>query len=197
MRHMIDFATISLTIPGDLSPRMKTEMVGFVENHLITESWMRAQSEDDIAAANSDRPDHGPKGAFSAWPAETAAAFCALGRDDAAIDLLHRVAIATEEGPFSQSRELLRENGRWVSRIASRGLECYNAACAASFAQTVIGSLFGFSPRFSEDDPQAAFSDGRNRRFSGELRNILFHDLLYTVSVGPAGRRTARQSADQ
>ncbi len=100
---------------GEFSPRMKPEMVNFVETELSTKDWMRAQSLRDPAATASDRADHGPMGAYAAWPAETMAAMCELGRFDKAPDFLHHVAAVTSEGPFSQSsgnNEALRLAGR-------------------------------------------------------------------------------------
>ena len=57
-------------------------MTDFVERELLTDHWMRAQSLSDPAAAKSDRPDHGPMGAFCAWPGETIATFCEFGEFD-------------------------------------------------------------------------------------------------------------------
>ena len=79
LRHCYDFACIGRFMTGDLTSGMKAEMVAFVENELLTATWMRAMSLSDPAAAISDRPDHGPMGAFDAWPADTAAAMCRLG----------------------------------------------------------------------------------------------------------------------
>ena len=97
-------------------------------NRLLTDHWMRAQSLSDPAAAKSDRPDHGPMGAFCAWPAETMATMCEFGEYDKALDFLHRCAAVTKEGPFSQSRELLGTTHDAPVRIASRGDQTFNAA---------------------------------------------------------------------
>jgi hypothetical protein len=43
------------------------------------EKWMCAQPQLDVAAANSDRPNHGPMRAYDAWPAVTVDALCRLG----------------------------------------------------------------------------------------------------------------------
>ena len=71
---MKEMGLFGLTIPEDLTPKMQGEMTDFVGRELLTDHWMRAQSLSDIAASQSNRPDHGPMGAFCAWPAETAAA---------------------------------------------------------------------------------------------------------------------------
>ena len=152
VRHVFDFATIGLTIPQDLTPKMRDEMTDFVERELLTDHWMRAQSLSDIAAAVSNRPDHGPMGAFCAWPAETAATFCEFGKYDKALDILHRCAWVTEEGPFSQSRELSSRKADALARITSRGgspnsHQTYNASNGGSFAETVIRGFF-YQPDF-------------------------------------------------
>jgi len=152
VRHVFDFATIGLTIPNDLTPKMRGEMTDFVERELLTDHWMRAQSLSDVAAPYSNRPDHGPMGAFCAWPAETAAAFCEFGEYDKALDVLHRCAWVTQEGPFSQSRELSSREPDALARITSRGgspnSQTYNASNGGSFAETIIRGLFGYQPDF-------------------------------------------------
>ena len=79
MRHCYDFATVGRFMAGDLPANVRREMVGFVKRELLDEKWMRAQSMLDVAAAVSDRPDHGSMGAYDAWPAVTVDAMCALG----------------------------------------------------------------------------------------------------------------------
>lgn len=107
MRHVYDFATIGATLDADLPPATRSEMVSFVQRELLTDTWMRAQSLADPAAAQSDRPDHGPRGAYDGWPAQTAAAMTRLGAWDAALDLLHRVESVTHASCFAQSHELV------------------------------------------------------------------------------------------
>ncbi len=174
VRHVFDFATIGLTIPEDLKPKMRREMTDFVERELLTDHWMRAQSLSDISAAESNRPDHGPMGAFCAWPAETAAAFCEFGDYDHALDVLHRCAWVTEEGPFSQSRELLSREPDAPARITSRGgspnsHQTYNASNGGSFAETIIRGLFGYQPDFLQN---ALPVDSRPHDFQGRLLNV-------------------------
>jgi hypothetical protein len=188
MRHVFDFATIGLTLGNDLDTKTRADMVSFVKKELLTDTWMRAQSLQDVAAAHSNRPDHGPMGAFSAWPAETAAVFCEFGDYPDALDIFHRVVKTTSEGPFSQSRELLGKEHDSPARIALRGLQAYNASNAASFAETVIRGLFGYAPDYSTEDPVSAFSDSKLRGFSGELRNVRFHGALYDITLDAKGR---------
>ena len=50
MRHCYDFATVGRFMAGDLSAKVRGEMVGFVKRELLTERWMRAQSKCAIFA---------------------------------------------------------------------------------------------------------------------------------------------------
>lgn len=47
-------------------------MVAFTKRELLTPAWMRALSTQDAAAAQSDRADHGPRGAWDGWVGLTA-----------------------------------------------------------------------------------------------------------------------------
>ena len=189
MRHVFDFATIGLTIKDDLTPRIRSEMADFAQRELLTDHWMRAQSLRDPAAAYSDRPDHGPMGAFSAWPGETIATFCEFGQFDKALDFLHRVAAVTEEGPFSQSRELMGRTRDAAVRIAERGArgnpsQTYNASNGGSFAETVIRGFFGYQPDLLGTK---LVPDARPRGFAGELLNVRRHGRLYRLASTPQG----------
>ncbi len=198
VRHVFDFATIGLTIPGDLSPKMRDEMTSFVERELLTDHWMRAQSLSDVAAAASNRPDHGPMGAFCAWPAETAATFCEFGEYDKALDVFHRCVGVTYEGPFSQSRELSSKTPDAIPHITSRGgspnsHQTYNASNGGSFVETTIRGLFGYQPNFLQDN---FISNSRARGFDGELLNVRQDDHLFNITsdshgiqITPAGAK--------
>ena len=82
IRHVLDFMYVGKYMSPDLSPAMRKDMVNFAERELITDKWMRAQSIQDIAAKASDRPDHGPLGAYDGWPPGTIDALAALGYTD-------------------------------------------------------------------------------------------------------------------
>ncbi len=183
IRHVFDFATIGLTIPNDLTPQMRGEMTDFVERELLTDHWMRAQSLSDIAADKSNRPDHGPMGAFCAWPAETAAAFCEFGEYDKALDVFHRCVGVTYEGPFSQSRELSSKSPDAQARITSRGgspssHQTYNASNGGSFVETTIRGLFGYQPDFLNNN---LIPDSHSRGFEGQLLNVRQDDHFYDI----------------
>ena len=184
MRHVFDFTTIGLTISGDLSPAMRQEMTGFVERELLTDHWMRAQSLSDPAASKSDRPDHGPMGAFCAWPGETLATFCEFGEFGRALDFLHRCAAVTYEGPFGQCRELMGRTPDAPVRIAERGgrglpSQTYNASNGGSFAETIIRGFFGYQPDLLKG---TLVSDPRPRGFEGQLLNVRQDGRFYTLT---------------
>lgn len=143
-RHVYDYLTIGLEMTPDLTPRMRREMTGFVNRELLADGWIRAMSLSDPHAAESDRPDHGPKGAYPGWPALAALTMAKFGQFDSAVSLLRRCAAATWQGPFPQGFELLQVPGtnRWIPRIARRGCD-YNESCGAAFAETIIDGLFG------------------------------------------------------
>lgn len=189
IRHVFDFATIGLTIPNDLTPRMRSEMTDFVERELLTDHWMRAQSLSDIAAARSNRPDHGPMGAFAAWPAETMATFCEFGEFGKALDLLNRCVGVTYEGPYSQSRELSSTQPDALARITSRGgsptsHQTYTESAGGAFAETIIRGFFGYQPNFLNN--QLIFNS-QPRGFEGELLNVRQDDHYYNIISNAKG----------
>jgi hypothetical protein len=146
MRHCYDFATVGRFMAADLPPTVRKEMVEFVESELLTEKWMRAQSMLDVAAANSDRPDHGPMGAYDAWPAVTADAMGTLGYWNNAIPFLRRTHAAIYEGVYAQAHEFYgprrREHDAPV-RIAQREGCMRECTGGGAFAETIINTLFG------------------------------------------------------
>src|SRR5258707_13343622 len=106
MRHCYDFATVGHFLAADLPPNVCREMVAFVQRELLMENWMRAQSQLDVAATISDRPDHGPMGAYDAWPAVTVDALCRLGYWNIAVPFLRRSPAAVYERADAQAREV-------------------------------------------------------------------------------------------
>lgn len=183
VRHIFDYATIGLTIPDLLTSEVKDEMTDFVERELLTKYWMRAQSLTDPAANVSDRPDHGPMGAYCAWPAETIAAMCQFKKYSKALDLLHNCTSTTYEGPFSQSRELMGKFFNSPVKIGERGSgglpsQTYNASNGGGFAEAIIRGLFGYQPDFLKS---TLISDLNPRGFNGELTNIQHAGIEYNV----------------
>jgi hypothetical protein len=178
VRHIFDFATIGLSIAKDLPPKTQQQMTAFVESELLTDHWMRALSLQDSEALQSDRPDHGPMGAFSAWPAETMAVLCEFGKCSQALDFLHRISDVTFEGPFTQARELLGRKPDAAVRIASRGSQTYNASNGGAFAETILRDFFSYQPDLLT---HGLISDTGARGFQGQLLNVRQGDRLYTI----------------
>ena len=183
VRHCYDFISTARFMADRLDGDTGREMLAFVERELLSDTWMRAMSLADPAAELSDRPDHGPYGAFGAWPAMAAEAMLLLGAPEAALDLLHRVVPATREGPFGQAYELYgpeRGTPHAPIRIAQRGACLREGSGGGAFAETVLAGLFGFRPGLAGGaDPCIDLGvtgfEGvlHHVRFAGTLRRIV------------------------
>ncbi len=176
VRTVFDFATIGLTISKYLSSELRKEMLHFVETQLMTEHWMRALSWRDPAAPVSIRPDHGPIGAFCAWPAETMAVMCQFGKYREAMKVLNDCTGTTYEGPFSQSRQLLTKKYDSPVRITELGTggahsQTYNASNGGGFAETIIRGFFGYQPDFLT---HTVVPVRKPRGFIGELIDVQY-----------------------
>lgn len=184
-RHVYDFIMTGRWMADDLSPSMRSEMVRFVEQELMTKYWLRALSLQDPAASQSDRPDHGPMGAYDGWPALTLATMNRLGYQKEALDALHRFETVTHEGPFSQSHELLGRDYDAPVRVAERGGQTTNALCGGAFADVIVSSFFGFQPDWAGKlaivDPESP------RGFEGSLSGVRWRGRLYTFTSGAHG----------
>jgi hypothetical protein len=111
---------------------------------------MRAQSPHDVAAAYPDRPDHGPMGAYDAWPAVTIDVLCRLGYGNVAVPFLKRTQAAVYEGVYAQAREFYgpkRRDRDAAVRIAQRQ-GCMRGCTGGAFAETVVCTLFGYLSKF-------------------------------------------------
>jgi hypothetical protein len=139
VQHCIDFLTISQAIGPQLPQDMRSEMLSFVQQDLLTTSWMRALALDDPAAPRSDRADHGPFGAYDSWPALTISGMLALGYTDEAVAMLDRVAPVLQEGPFGQSHRVY-DNPLLPQLQTAKSTtdQQYFASNGASFAATVL-----------------------------------------------------------
>ncbi len=182
---VFDFATVGLTIGRDLSPGMRNGMLHFVESKLVTDHWMRALSLTDPAASASNRPDHGPMGAFCSWPAETMRVMCYFGKYEMALGFLHHCTEVTYEGPFSQSRELLSRSDDAAVQI-SPAPQTYNASNGGSFAETIIRGFFGFRPNFLNGK---LIPDKGPRGFEGELLNVHQGSRVFDIISSRTGIR--------
>lgn len=191
LRHCYDFVCIGRFMTDDLPTQTKREMVDFVQRELLTDHWMRAMSQRDEAAQISDRPDHGPMGAFDAWPALTANTMCRLGAWDEAIDFVRSTATALNEGVYGQAHEFYgpeRDQPDAPLRIAARGWCLRECVGGGAFAEWVIESLFGFTPQLGQDLQLMAPQRGRD--FSGRLYNVRFHHHSIDLVSDHAGART-------
>ena len=185
VRHVYDFIMTGIWMSEDLSPSIRSEMVRFVEQELMTKYWLRALSLKDPAAAQSDRPDHGPMGAYDGWPPLALAAMNRLGHQKEAVEALHRFETVTHEGPFSQSHELLGRGSDAPVRVAERGLQTTNELCGGAFADVIISSFFGFQPDFA--GKRAIVNPESPRGFEGRLIGLRWQGKLYTVTSSAHG----------
>jgi hypothetical protein len=190
MRHCLDFQFVAQGIGHDLPPPVRQEMRDFVVNELLMKNWMRAQSLLDPAAARSDRPDHGPMGAYSGWPPETADGLCQLGYWQDALDFYRRCEAATREGAFSQGAEFYGPKKRDYDapvRIATAGTICREAVCGAGFTDVMIRSFFGFHPSLNFNRENPLWEASQPRGFSSQLRHVRWKGSLITITSGARG----------
>jgi hypothetical protein len=188
VRHCVDYIYVGDALAKNLTPDMRREMTDFVKRELLTRDWMRAMSLKDPAAAISDRPDHGPMGAYDGWPALTVGAMWRLGFPKEAFDFYCRTAEVTKEGPFAQAREFYGPNRKQYDapvRIAERGGCMKECICGAAFADVVVNTFFGFSPSL---DGKTVLADPKTPRpFTGKLLNVCAHGIKFTINAGGSG----------
>jgi hypothetical protein len=188
LRHCFDFVCVGRFMSEDLTPQMKQEMVAFVERELVTDHWMRAMSSQDKAAAQSDRPDHGPMGAYDAWPALTADSMCQLGDWKEALGFVRSTQDALDEGVYGQAREFYGEKRRDRDapiRIAMRGACMRESVGGGAFDEMIIGTLFGFRPQLGKD--LSLYEPRVDRGFEGQLLNVKYHSKLLDITSNSDG----------
>jgi hypothetical protein len=184
VRHCMDFFSAVRYIGRDLPPTVRAEMLRFVEQELLTDSWMRALSLGDVAAPDSDRSDHGPIGAYDRWPAQTITAMCRLGDFGKALDFLRRTEIVTWEGPFGQAHRLRADGPPQIAPEHE-----FNVVAGSSFAETVLEALFGYCPDITGSRVWEASAAPRD--FTGTLTNLRWGAEQLTVSSGAQGLTVA------
>jgi hypothetical protein len=195
MRHCYDFATVGRFMAADLSPTVRKEMVEFVQSELLMEKWMRAQSMLDVAAANSDRPDHGPMGAYDAWPAVTVDTMCTLGYWTSAISFLRRTRVAIYEGVYAQAHEFYGPRRREYDapvRIAQREGCMRECTGGGAFAETIISTLFGYIPKLGRQ--MTLFEPYTSRGFAGELCHVRYGNDQFAIRSGNAGLHLRKEA---
>jgi len=182
IRHTLDFHFLGRYMSNELSTEMKEEMVNFLENELLTDQWMRAQSLLDSAAKDSDRPDHGPLGAYDGWPLNTMEALYHMGYPEKAMQFYRDIYPVTLEGNWAQAHELWgenRENKNARVRIAERGWHVRDAASGIGFANVMLREFFGFMPRFMDSDPLD--QPEMVRSIQGKMHHVFFRGKYYTI----------------
>jgi hypothetical protein len=188
LRHCVDYIYVGDALANDLTPNMRHEMTDFVKRELLQHDWMRAMSLKDAAAAVSDRPDHGPMGAYDGWPALTVGTMWRLGFQNDAFDFYCRTAEVTKEGPFAQAREFFgprRKEFDAPVHIAERMGCMKECISGAAFADIVVNTFFGFAP--SLDGKNLITNPRVPRPFSGKLLNLSARGKTFTISAGRSG----------
>jgi hypothetical protein len=196
MRHCLDFQFVAQGIGQDLPAPVRKEMRDFVVKELLMKNWMRAQSLQDPAAEQSDRPDHGPMGAYSGWPPETIDGLCHLGYWSDALDFYRRCEAATHEGAFSQGAEFYgpaKKNYDAPVRIATAGTICREALCGAGFTDVMIRTIFGFHPSLNLNTHTPLWAANQNRTFAAKLEHVRWGNTLITITSAPQGLEVAKE----
>jgi hypothetical protein len=180
-----DFITAVKWMAEDLSPAMRREMVAFVQRELIAEWWMRALSLEDPAAPGSDRPDHGPMGAYDEWPALSLEGFCKLGYRKEALDAFYRFERVTHEGPYAQAHEVLGTHYSDLVRIAGRGAMTTHTMIGTVFSELIVSSFFGFQPDWQ--GKQMLAESSLPPGFEGKLTGLPYRGKHYDLTAGAKG----------
>jgi hypothetical protein len=180
VRHCLDFMFMGRYVPNDIPEEIREEMLDFLYRELMTDHWMRAQSLQDVAAKNSDRPDHGPLGAFDGWPAGTMDALSQMGFPEKALDFYHAIEPVTYEGCWAQAHELWGENKFEKNarvRIAQRGWHNRESSGGISMSQVMLKCFFGFYP----DVEGNVLMNTSPQQFRGRLHHVLYGGEYYTL----------------
>lgn len=192
VRHCLDFFFIGKYIPNDVPENIRKEMIDFLYRELMADHWMRAQSVDDVAAAQSDRPDHGPLGAYDGWPAETMDALTQMGFPQKALDFYHAIEPVTYEGIWAQAHELWGENKTTKHarvRIAERGWHNRESSGGISLSQVVLKDFFGFYPQIGGE----ALQNHGPFNLSGKLYHVLYNNAYHTILLDNGKPRMIRE----
>lgn len=180
VRHCLDFAFFGKYIPDEIPAGIKSEMLDFLYDELMTDHWMRAQSLKDLAADKSDRADHGPFGAFDGWPVEIMDALTQMGYPEKALDFYHAVEPVTYEGIWAQAHELWgpdKTNKNALVRIPERDWCNRESSSGIAFAQTMLKDFFGFYP----DPDDVPIKACRDFRFDGSIHHVFYRNDYYTI----------------
>ena len=187
VRHCYDFLMVSELISDDLSPQEKKEMGEFFSRELMTPEWMHSLSPGDPDATFSVRPDHQWNGAYTAWPARTAAGLFRLGRADLASEWIKGLAKTANQGPFGQAHFVdgfapLEDGGALKASAEFPYINDWACSSGGAWAELFVSTLFGVrvdmkgtitaEPQIETLDPDAS------------LDAIPYRDRLYSVDRG-------------
>lgn len=182
VRHSLDFMFVGKFLADEIPDTIKAQMVDFLYRELMTDHWMRAQSLLDIAAKNSDRPDHGPLGAYDGWPVGTMMALLNMGYPQKAMDFYHAVEPVTYEGTWAQAHELWgkdKRNKKAKVRIAERGWHARDALAGIGMSQVMLKGFFGFNPDVNGNPIGKTPNVGLN----GTMYHVLYQGEYYTIDL--------------
>ena len=146
----------------------------------MTDHWMRAQSLLDPAAENSDRPDHGPLGAFDGWPAGTMDALTQMGYPEKAMNFYHSILPLVYEGTWAQAHELWGPNKKNKSakvRIAERGWHNRDSSAGIALSQVMLKDFFGFYPEIGGD----ALMNIGEAQIDGTMHHVYYKGEYYKI----------------
>lgn len=183
VRHVLDFIYFGKFLANDVRPKVKQEMMDFLNRELRTDLWMRAQSLSDIAAKDSDRPDHGPLGSFDGWIPEVMDAISLMGYPHDALEFYKAIEPVTHEGCWSQAHELWGENKLKKSasvRIAGRGWNNRESSSGIGVSQVMLKNFFGFDPQINGE----VIKDKDVWPFNGtsKLHHVYYKNEYYTIA---------------
>lgn len=194
LRHCVDYIYIGNALQNDLTKKQKGEMNDFVKRELFMRDWMRAMSMKDDAAKKSDRPDHGPMGAYDGWIPLTVGTMWRLGSPADAFAFYDRTSVVTKEGPFAQAREFYGPNRNAYNapvHIALRQGCMKECISGAAFSDVVINTFFGFSPGI---DGKGLIADPNvPRPFKGQLLNVPFGNQSYNLTADIKGVKLEKE----
>ena len=182
VRHCLDFMFLGRYLPKDIPDSVSQEMIDFVYRELMTKTWMRAQSLLDPAAKNSDRPDHGPLGAFDGWPAGTMDALTQMSQPQKALDFYRAIEPVTYEGSWAQAHELWgenKENENSKVRIAERGWHARDASAGTAMAQVMLKCFFNFNPGIDADP----LKNNGIINLEGTMHHVLYKGNYYSIRL--------------
>ena len=185
VRHCYDLLTVLNTIPDDISPKQKAEMVAYFKDELMSETWMYALSPKDENVLFDVRPDHQWTGAYPAWPPETVRGLYRVGESGLAFRWLKGLAKSANQGPFGQAQfaETVVETEDGGARKAPPEfpyITDWHVSSSGSWVTAIQEGIFGLrvSPESGiSAQPQFGAFDAE-----AELRNVTCQGRRYTAT---------------